>query len=425
MSSKRQLPDWIDGFMLLTENSEPPILFRKWTAISAIAAALQRKVSIDLGISLRFYPNFYIVLVGPSATGKGTAMKYAYDILEQLPNVKLAAQATSLQALIRRMKETNLTDLDIETGDQIFHSSVTVFSNEFTVFLGYHNRELITALCDWYDCPNRWTYDTIKRDKELIVGCWVNIIGGTTPDNIKESLPMAAIGGGLTSRIIFVNEDKKDKLVVFPSITQKEIDLQAHLIADLEQIAMMSGSFRFTKNAMDFYHEWCYHADLNPPFHDKKFDGYCGRRRNHLLSLGMVCSASKGGNLVMSADHLERAARLLAEVEVKMGTTFRGMGRSDIASLISDAVTFIENSHTDQIPLHQFAKYFEGDMDKFSMDRVLQTLEVSGYVHLVRRPDIPHYLQIKDRSKIKQSEGKLIELQKKIEASSPPSESPE
>ena len=120
MPDKRNLPDWIDGFMLLTENSEPPILFRKWTAIATIAAALQRKVSVDIGISLRFYPNFYIVLVGPSATGKGTAMKYAYDIIEHVPAIRLSAQATSLQALIRSMKETNLTDIDMETGDQIF-----------------------------------------------------------------------------------------------------------------------------------------------------------------------------------------------------------------------------------------------------------------------------------------------------------------
>jgi len=32
------LPDWIDAFMLYTENTEPPVLYRKWTAISVIAA---------------------------------------------------------------------------------------------------------------------------------------------------------------------------------------------------------------------------------------------------------------------------------------------------------------------------------------------------------------------------------------------------
>ena len=136
----RNLPDWIDSFMELTDNSEPPLLFRKWAAISTIAAALQRKVRLELGLSLTFYPNLYIVLVGPSATGKGTAMKFASDIIEQIPTIRLSAQATSLQALIRRMKETNLTDVNVETGEQTYHSSLTIFSTEFTVFLGYHNQ---------------------------------------------------------------------------------------------------------------------------------------------------------------------------------------------------------------------------------------------------------------------------------------------
>lgn len=395
--NKRNLPDWLDGFMLLTEESEPPILFRKWAAIATVASALQRKVRVDIGISLCFYPNFYIVLVGPSATGKGTAMKYAYDIIEQVPSIRLSAQATSLQALIRRMKETNLTDIDMETGDQIYHSSLTVFSNEFTVFLGYHNRELIAALCDWYDCQNKWVYDTIKHGKQMIVGVWTNILAGTTPDSIQESLPSAAIGAGLTSRIIFVNEEKRGKLVIFPSTTQKEIDLQQHLIHDLEQIALLSGSFHFTQDAMSFYSNWCHEAELNPPFQDKKFDGYCGRRRKHLLSLAMVCSASRSDSLVLKEDDLERSAQLLEEVENRMGLVFRGMGKSDISALINDSIVFIENSLTDQIPIWQFSRHFEGNMDKLSMDRVLTTLEASNYIKVVRRPGVDNVIHILDR----------------------------
>ena len=384
--TERNLPDWLDGFMLLSEESEPPEMFRKWTAISTIASALQRKCRIELGISLTFYPNFYIVLVGPSATGKGTAMGYAQDIITQVPSIRTSAQATSLQALIRRLKETNLTDIDMETGEQLFHSSMTIFSKEFTVFLGYHNRELIAALCDWYDCDPRWTYDTIKRDKEIIIGVWVNILAGTTPDNIQESLPTAAIGGGLTSRIIFVNEEKPDKLVVFETVNDKLITLQDMLTRDLEQIALMSGTFRLTQNATAYYSEWCYNARANPPFYDKNFDGYLGRRRRHLLALAMVCSASQSNEMYISEDHLQRASDLLFEVEVKMGTTFRGIGKSDIASLINDAIIFFENSITKEVPLFQFARYFEGNMDKLSMDRVLDTLQASKYVQMIRRP---------------------------------------
>lgn len=403
--AERNVKDWIDGFMSLTENSEPPTLYRKWSAISTISAALQRKVRIDLGISLTIYPNFYIVLVGPSATGKGTAMRYSYDIIKEVTSIRLAAQATTLQSLIHRMKDVNLNSLELETGKMQFHSSMTIFSEEFTVFLGYHNRELMAALCDWFDCKDRWVYDTIKRDKEEVVGVWVNILGGTTPDNIQSSFPMEAIGGGLTSRIIFVNEEKRGKLVIFPAATQAELELQSYLIHDLEQIALLSGPMQYTEGAMRFYADWCMKADKNPPFQDKKFDGYNGRRRRHLNALAMVCSASRSDKLIISANDLERAAMLLGEVETKMGTVFRGIGRSDLSAIINDAVIFIANSEVDEIPLWQFLRRFEGDVDKFAMDRILYTLEMSKYIKVITRPEADTIIKILPQVRLEKKEG--------------------
>lgn len=390
----RNLNDWIDGYMMLTENTEPPILFRKWCAISCIASALQRKVRYKLGLSLTVNTNFYIVLVGPSATGKGTAMAFAEDIITQIPSIRLSAQATSLQALIRRMKETNLTDVDIETGQQLFHSSMTIFSNEFTVFLGYKNNELISTLCDWFDCKERWTYDTIKRDKEEIVGVWVNLLAGTTPDNIQSALPLEAIGGGLTSRIIFVNEEKRDKLVVFPGMTEAQIQLQQMLIRDLEQVSLMAGEYRATQGALGYYHDWCVNADVNPPFQDKKFDGYLGRRRKHLLSLAMVCAAAKRNNLIIYEDDIARASTLLSEVENKMGTIFRGIGKSDISSLFNDAILFFESSTNKDIPLWVFYRRFEGDADKVMLERLLTTLEIAKYIQVIRKPGVDSIIHV-------------------------------
>lgn len=390
----RNLPDWIDSFMELTDNSEPPVLFRKWAAISAIAAALQRKVRLELGLSLTFYPNLYIVLVGPSATGKGTAMKFASDIIEQIPTIRLSAQATSLQALIRRMKETNLTDVNVETGEQTYHSSLTIFSTEFTVFLGYHNQELIASLCEWYDCHNRWTYETIARKKEEIVGVWVNLFAGTTPDAIQASLPIESIGGGLTSRIIFVVEEKRGKLVVIPTKTEKEIQLQQKLIYDLEMINQLSGPMQYTEEFLKVYSDWCHYADSHRPFQDKKFDGYCGRRRKHLITLSMVCCASHSDEMIITSEDIERAIELLAEVEMKMGKVFKGMGRSGTSDLLNDAITFITNSQVPDIPLFQFARHFEGDMDKWEMDRVITTMQAMNLIEVVKRPGVGSTLHI-------------------------------
>ena len=232
--------------------------------------------------------------------------------------------------------------------------------------------------------------------REEIIGVWVNIFAGTTPDALQSSLPIESIGNGLTSRIIFVYEERKNKLVIIPTKTEREIRLQQALINDLEQIAMLSGRMQYTEGYLAKYTEWCYNADKNPPFYDRKFDGYCGRRRNHLLSLSMVCSASRSDELIMNADDFDTAAALLSEVEVKMGRVFKGMGRSDISSLLNDAVVYISNSKVPDIPIWQFAKHFEGDMDKIIMDKVITTLESMKVIKVIKRPGADSIIHILD-----------------------------
>ena len=396
---KRELPDWIDAFMMYTDNSEPPTMFRKWTAISTIASAMQRKVRIDWGPAMSWFPNMYIILVGKSATGKGTAMGPALDLLHDVPTIKLAANATSLQALIKHLKETNCTDIDMETGSTVLHSSLTIFSKEFTVFLGYHNRELMAALCDWYDCDRRWSYETISRKKEEILGVWVNLIGATTPDLVQSSLPMDSIGGGLTSRIIFICEDKPAKMVPLPTITGKEIRLRELLLHDLEKISMLSGSFSWTDGFSDMWVSWCHKCNENPPFYNSKFDGYLGRRRLHAMKLAMIISASHGKHdLVLKSDDLEEAIKWLIEAETNMEKVFRGVGKGQITSLINQAVVFIVNSKTTDIPVWQFARHFKDDMDKFTMDRVINTLESMKMVTVIKRPGTDDIIKVLDTS---------------------------
>jgi hypothetical protein len=260
--------------------------------------------------------------------------------------------------------------------------------------LGYHNQELIAALCEWYDCHNRWVYETIARKKEEVVGVWVNLFAGTTPDAIQASLPIESIGGGLTSRIIFVVEEKRGKLVVIPTKTEREVQLQQKLIYDLEAINQLSGIMQYTEDFLKIYSEWCYYADGHRPFQDKKFDGYCGRRRKHLITLAMVCCASHTDEMIMTSADIERAIALLAEVEIKMGKVFKGMGRSGTADLLNDAITFIANSQIPDVPLFQFARYFEGDMDKLEMDRVITTMEAMNLIKVVKTAGVGVTLHI-------------------------------
>ena len=87
----RYYNDFLSAYLAYTNNTEPPTSYHTWTALSMIAAALQRRVYIKWGYET-IYPNMYIVLVGPSGKcRKGTAMNVGKDLLKDLAGISVAS----------------------------------------------------------------------------------------------------------------------------------------------------------------------------------------------------------------------------------------------------------------------------------------------------------------------------------------------
>lgn len=374
----RKLDDWIASYLDYTDNSEPPLMYREWIAISVIAAVLQRKCYLNWG-PITFYPNMYIVLVGPSGKcRKGTAMsigaKFLYD-----HGVKMAAEAITREALIRELNQVSSSEVDPRSGEFIMHASLTIYSQELTVFLGYNNQQLISDLTDWYDCRDRWTYRTKGQGTDEIIGVYVNLIGATTPDLIQSALPRDAIGGGLASRIIFVYEEEKGKSVPFPFLSKEMTDLKDKLLMDLERIGMMSGEFVVTSDFLDLYGEWYHMQEENPPFEDPNFEGYFQRRPNHVLKLSIILSAATRDDQVIDAEILARAIDLLERTERKMPRTFSGYGSSRTADVFSRIMTYIRVKR--ETTKAEILQMFYGDVEnERHLDSMLETLKAMGWI---------------------------------------------
>lgn len=371
----RRLSDWINGYMTYTDNSEPPYLYRKWCAVSVVAAALQRKCCLPWG-SLTFYPNMYIILVGPPAARKGTAMGPAQDLLYDL-GIKMASEAITREALIRELKNANGTIIDPETGSIEHHSSLTVFSPELTVFIGYNNPALLSDLTDWYDCRKKWVYRTKTQGTDEIFGVFVNILGATTPDLIRATLPLDAIGGGLTSRMIFVFEPNKGKVVPAPFYTEAEQTLLQQLQADLEQIHLLQGDFRPTESFLESWIDWYSVQDQNPPFKDRNFAGYLERRPNHVMKLSMILNASRTDSMILESIDFENALHLLEQTEAKMPRTFSGVGSSSVAGVLAQVMAEVGNRKS--VTFSELLNIFHQDADKRTLEAVVDTMVSMKY----------------------------------------------
>lgn len=370
----RKLDDWLDAYMDYTEETEPRPLFRQWCGISAIASCLRRKCFISLGREV-FYPNLYIVLVGPPAARKGTAMKPAVDLIDSI-GIQKAADESSRQKLILRLKNANYQETDADN-NIYFHSSLTIISSELTVFLGYGNLELITYLCDWFDCKSTFTYDTIGRGEDQVVNVWVNLLGATTPAAIRASLPIDAIGTGLVSRTIFVYEGNKAKVVVFP---QEMFPLQKKLKADLEAIGMMRGQWKMDEEFMEAYTSFRYDNEAKPPFKQFELLGYNDRRQVHLIKLALIYSASRGEDQVVRRCDFDRAYNLLQQTEKNMPMVFQGLGRSPLADVQVRIMEFIATHKETTVAV--LLENFLNDLTMSQLNDVLTALQQMNYCYL-------------------------------------------
>lgn len=370
--------DWISTFMEYTENSEPPRLYREWVAVSCIAAVLKRKTFLKWG-PITFYPNMYIVLVGPSGKcRKGTAMGTGQRLLREL-GIKLSANATTRQSLIEELEASNSSHQDERTNDIYIHSSLTIYSQELTVFLGYNNLQLISDITDWYDCQERWEYKTKNSGKNIIDGVWVNLIGATTPELIQSALPMDAVGGGLTSRIIFVYEENKEKVIPYPFLSPEEASLWDKLIVGLDEMSSMTGKFSLTEGFLKLYGEWYVETNTNPPFEDPRFSGYVERRANHLLKLCMIMSASSRNDYIIDHEVFLRALDLLERTEIKMPLTFSGFGSSKTAHVIANIMRHIRDKK--QISAQDLLSHFYTDVESpQQFSDLMRMLKDMGYI---------------------------------------------
>lgn len=287
----------------------------------------------------------YIILVSPAGTArKGTAMAPVGSFLKKA-RIPTCGEKITPEALIKLLADTKtVTPTTDPQCLPVLHSSLTVFSPELITFLGYNNLAFMALLTDFYDCPDNWKNTTKNKGVNEIDGLFLNLLGATTPEIIQSALPMDAIGGGFTSRIIFVYEEKRGKVIPFPEKTEEERELEKTLTEDLKVISKLSGEFALSPEAKVAYGEWYTKEAAQEGQFPESFRGYESRRSTHLFKLSMCLSAAKSDDLIIEADDIRDAIQIIERTEVKMFKTLNAVGSNDILIAMKRIMEYLENN---------------------------------------------------------------------------------
>lgn len=343
----RQVRDWIESFLTLTEGIPSPEIFRKWTAISILAGALQRRVWVRTAQSI-LYPNLYTVLVSPPGVGKSQAISRAQDLWSSINSLHVAPNSVTKAALLDCLEGSAVRVTKPDKTFQIFHA-LNVASSEFGVLVPAHDLDFLSVLNDIYDCPSKFRENRRHRARQLDIDYpLLNILAGTQPAYLASLLPEEAWGMGFTSRLILIYSAQNIRVPLFAEtdeFTQKRQEAEQTrqfkaLKSDLERMTTLYGQFAWEPEAKKNLEAWA-NAGLPPIPINSRMQHYNARRVLHMLKLCMVSAIARDDELCITLADVNRARDWLLEAEERMPDVFRDMAGKSDKQVIDDLYQYI------------------------------------------------------------------------------------
>lgn len=340
----RHFDNWLKAYCDFTEHLEAPTNLHFFSGAQAIAGALRRQVWVDQGY-FNWYPNQYVIIVAkPGIVNKSTSIGVAMDLLREVPGVHMGPSSVTWQALVQAMGAVCETfELN---GEHHVQSCLSFVASELGTLVDFRNREMIDVLVDlWDGKTGSWEKMSKMHGTEAIVNPWISFIAGTTPAWLADNVPEGAVGGGFTSRCLFIYGREKRHLVAYPKkrLSSTHAATREKLIADLEKISMLKGEYILTPDAVAFGEEWYEKLWTQSGDHlrSPRFEGYLARKQTHLHKLSMILAAAQRDDLIITIDDLKLADALFSGLEDDMLVALNNVGRTKSGAQVEELTSYL------------------------------------------------------------------------------------
>jgi hypothetical protein len=310
----------------------------KWSAISAVAGALERKIWVRMN-RMNLYPNMYILLIAEPGIGKTVSASQAEILWRGLEEHHVAPTNATKAALIDVLAESQRKIImptqspDFDT----FHA-LNIMAGEFGAFIPMWDNEFIQTLTTLWDGGH---YSERKRTGALKIDIprpLLNMLACATPDFMNNFMPEGAWNQGFASRLMMIFSGQ----VVLGDLWSEDNHANAmgdhydKLQSDLKAIGNMYGKMEFTPEAGGTFTDW-YKSGMLPVPNHTKLQSYLPRRAVHLAKICMTRAAAQG-NMLITLNDYKWSLDTLLEAEYFMPDIFRAMSGGKGQSAAMDEV---------------------------------------------------------------------------------------
>jgi hypothetical protein len=395
-----------DKYFAFVEETEPPLVFHRWSLLTGLSALLGRQYYMPFGDS-NIMPNMFVMLIGDPGTRKSTAIKTSKRVLSTAGFEKYAHQRTSKEKFL-----LDLEGIEDDTGTINANSAMSnlfgdayvggdpkqvyIVADEFNEFVGSGNLEflsLLGSLWDWDD-PNQPFTQRLKTSRSVsIYQPTLSILGGNTHAGFAEAFPPQSLGQGFLSRLLLVYGEVSGKKIAFPKKPSDSIrdELTAALI-EIQQT--VQGPATFTKQAMNML-ETIYRTFLG--LDDARFKHYSTRRHTHLLKLCMLTAASNMRTEIQAPDVLF-ANTLLSFTEHKMPLAMGEFGKSKNADVAARLLAVMAEAGK-PMDVNELWKQVQTDLERIDdLNKIMAGLVQGGkaqYVSRTKGSDVQGFLPVR------------------------------
>lgn len=327
-----------DLYLDYVEDTECPILYHRWSFIVGLGAMLERKVWLPFGYE-NIYPNQYVVLLGPPAARKSTAINTLCSLIQESGYTKFAGDKSSKEKFIEDLSKgfdiekdflhkddfdfEELLNSDVEM-DSPDVSSVFIKASELQDFLGINNHDFISWLTNMWDNLPVYHHRTKNGNSCRVSKPTISLLGGATSATFQKIFPSDILEQGMASRMLLVYGEGQRKKIAFPSIPDPE--RKAQIISYLIKIRNSTeGEIKVSKKAKKILTHIYENLKSLP---DTRLETYLGRRFTHLLKMCIIFAASRLSREINEEDAI-LANTILTYTEALMPQALGEFGKTD------------------------------------------------------------------------------------------------
>lgn len=383
--------DLFDLYFDYVKDTEPPLIYHRWSLLTCLSAMLGRQCWIPFG-SARIFSNQYVMLIGEPGARKSTAIKMARKLFAAAGYKTFAATKTTKEKFLLDLEGVEeASDSEVSAsqvmqnllGDSCNDSPKEVFivADEFNDFmrccdLEFHS--MLGALWDWDD-ENIHYEQRLKNSRSVkIFQPTITLLGGNTHTGFAEMFPPQAIGQGFLSRMLLIFSEPSNRKIAWP--TQPSAEDHLRLVKEVQAIkAAVHGPLQISNKAKEIltilYNSY-------EGFADVRFTSYFTRRYTHLLKLCILCAAIRKDTTVGARD-VVLANTILRYTEHFMSKALGEFGKAKNADVANRVLQILGKVYK-PVDIPEIWKQVNSDLDRMEdLAKLLDGLRSAGKIQWV------------------------------------------